>query len=348
VVGRLTQAHHGGVDTLTVRCVDPATVPRPELEALLDALHQARAASAAVDQPYEPVETPALWRASVVAPWGGDPVRLVVASGSGGGVLGHALVELPSHDNLHLGLAELHVPFEHRRRGVGRALLDASVVLLAEAARRTLIAEARLGSPMESFMAASGAQRKLVDVRRNQPIGALDLDAVGSLRRDAERVAAGYRLESWVGGTPARRRDHLAEAIGSLNDAPMEDLDYDDEAWDAARVVQRDRFVAVGGLRLHVVLALAADDTPAGYTEVAVSADGSYGWQWGTGVVPAHRGHRLGLLLKASMVERLRATEPALRVVSTWNAAVNDHMIEINEALAYEPVDRMAEWQLDL
>ncbi len=51
--------------------------------------------------------------------------------------------------------------------------------------------------------------------------------------------------------------------------------------------------------------------------------DGAYGWQWSTGVDPAHRGRRLGMLVKAVMVERLRAHEPALRVVSTWNADGN-------------------------
>ncbi len=48
------------------------------------------------------------------------------------------------------------------------------------------------------------------------------------------------------------------------------------------------------------------------------------------------------------MVQRLRGEEPALQVVSTWNAEENSHMIAVNEALGHQVVDRMTEWQLDL
>lgn len=338
----------GVVAVLTIQCTDSASAPAGRLEPLVRALHAARAATAAQDQPYEPVETVELVRASLLAPWSGDPVLLLTAEDADGGLVGHALLELPAHDNPHLGTVDLHVSAGHRRRGAGRALLAAAADALRDRGRRTLLAEARVDSPMAAFLAAAGAQCALVDVRRHQPIAALALDRVEALRREAQRHARGYVLAGWLGATPPDRRDRMAEVAHSLNDAPLGDLDYDDEVWDAERLIRRDRFVTTAGLRLHTLVADAPDGTAAGYTEVAVSADGTYGWQWNTGVAPAHRGHRLGLLLKAAMVLRLRAQEPGLRVVSTWNAESNDRMIAINEALGYRPVDRSAAWQLAL
>ena len=49
--------------------------------------------------------------------------------------------------------------------------------------------------------------------------------------------------------------------------------------------------------------------------------------QHDTSVVREHRGHRLGLLLKAEMVLWLAEAEPEVEVVDTWNADSNAHMI---------------------
>ena len=321
-----------------------STLPEaPPTDDLLTALHRGIVAGWAQDQPHEPPPSLAMWRAMVRTPWSGDPARLLVDAGG----RGCALVELPSHDNAHAAIADLHVAPEHRRQGVGRALWAAVLDLAVAQGRRTVLWDARVGSAMEAFVSAQGATPELADVRRHQPISRLDLAHVERLRREAESRALGYRLESWVGPTPPTLRGDLGAAMQTLNDAPMGGLDYDREVWDAGRVAARDAAVVASELRMHTVLALGADG-PAAFTDVAVSGDGTYAWQWGTGVAPAHRGHRLGMLLKATMVLRLRALEPALQVVSTWNADSNAHMIAINDALGYLPVDRMREWQVSL
>jgi GNAT superfamily N-acetyltransferase len=320
----------------------PIADVRHPTDHLLTALHVAILAGWPQDEPHQPPPTFAMWCADVRTPSSGDPARLLVAPDA----VGCALVELPSHDNPQVALAELVVAPQHRRRGVGSALWAAVLDLARAERRRSVVCEARPGSAMEAFLEAQGAAPQLVDVRRHQPIATLDLAAVRRLRADAERRAAGYRLEAWVGPTPVALRGALAAATHALNDAPLGGLDYDAEVWDAGRVAARDAAVAGAGLRMHTVLALAADGEAAGYTDVAVSEDGTYAWQWGTAVAYAHRGHRLGMLMKATMVERLRALEPALQVVATWNADVNTHMIAVNEALGYVPVDRMREWQV--
>jgi hypothetical protein len=65
-------------------------------------------------------------------------------------------------------------------------------------------------------------------------------------------------------------------------------------------------------------------------------------------VVAAHRGHRLGLLLKVAMNLWLRDAQPQLTEISTWNAESNDHMIAVNEAIGYRVLGRQLEFQKSL
>jgi RimJ/RimL family protein N-acetyltransferase len=68
-------------------------------------------------------------------------------------------------------------------------------------------------------------------------------------------------------------------------------------------------------------------------------------WQLITLVDPDHRGHRLGTVVKIENLRYILSHEPALRVIDTYNAAVNDHMISINEAMGFRPVDGLVSWQ---
>jgi hypothetical protein len=67
--------------------------------------------------------------------------------------------------------------------------------------------------------------------------------------------------------------------------------------------------------------------------------------QHDTSVAAAHRGHRLGLLLKAEMVLWLAAVEPGVETVDTWNAESNAHMISVNEQLGYRVMGREVQYQ---
>jgi hypothetical protein len=84
----------------------------------------------------------------------------------------------------------------------------------------------------------------------------------------------------------------------------------------------------------------------AGLTVVTVDSENpARGEQEDTSVVRAHRGHRLGLLLKADMMRWLAATEPQLETLDTWNAESNDHMIGVNERLGYRVMGRELQFQ---
>jgi RimJ/RimL family protein N-acetyltransferase len=78
----------------------------------------------------------------------------------------------------------------------------------------------------------------------------------------------------------------------------------------------------------------------------AVEADPDnpgWGHQQLTAVIRKHRGHRLGLLVKTAMLDWLAEAEPQLERIVTGNAAVNRHMIAINDQLGYELLEPSAQ-----
>lgn len=75
-------------------------------------------------------------------------------------------------------------------------------------------------------------------------------------------------------------------------------------------------------------------------TEVVVDPEQpQWGFQQLTAVTRPHRGHRLGLLVKTAMLDLLAGAEPQLEWIETGNAAVNEHMIAVNEQLGYKLVE---------
>jgi len=98
------------------------------------------------------------------------------------------------------------------------------------------------------------------------------------------------------------------------------------------------------GVRSYTIAALHdASGEMAGMTQLSVSPEApSWGHQGLTAVIRQHRGHRLGLLLKTAMLEWLAETEPAIERIETGNAAANDHMIAVNDALGFEVAPPLA------
>ena len=89
---------------------------------------------------------------------------------------------------------------------------------------------------------------------------------------------------------------------------------------------------------MYTIAALhAASGEMAALTDVEADPESpQWGFQLLTAVTRPHRGHRLGLLVKTAMLQWLAVAEPGLERIVTGNAAVNQHMITINEQLGYE------------
>jgi hypothetical protein len=161
---------------------------------------------------------------------------------------------------------------------------------------------------------------------------------IAGLRETAARAAAGYSLVTWTGVTPDEYLGPLASVINAFADAPR-DEGMQEEVWDASRLRERGNGVLeLLGVRSYTVTAVHdATGEMAAMTQLDVDPETPHwGHQSLTAVARAHRGHRLGLLVKAAMLEWLATAEPQIEQIDTGNAASNKHMIAVNEALGYE------------
>jgi hypothetical protein len=160
-----------------------------------------------------------------------------------------------------------------------------------------------------------------------------------AMRREAESAAADYELVRRVGPTPEGDLPEMVVLREAINDAP-DALEF--ESYPVERITAYEQALVRRRQTQYTVVARhRATGEPAGLTMVCVDEfDPSVAHQEDTSVVRAHRGHRLGLLLKLDMIEWLRDERPEVTATETWNDATNHHMIAVNERLGMREVAR--------
>jgi GNAT superfamily N-acetyltransferase len=278
--------------------------------------------------------------------WELAPARHFVGLVDGAPVV-KGLVETSEWDNLDLAWLEVTVHPAHRRRGLGTEML-AFLVAEAERTGRTKLGIDSWDSQgarrfAERFGFTLGSQ----SINRRQHLEDLSFEVLRSRYDEARAHASAYELVRLSGRTPEELLPAVSEMVVAINDAPLDDLDIEDEVFPPQRIRDYETATMQRGHRLYRVVARhRATGELAGHTVVAVEEERPWiGAQHDTAVVRSHRGHRLGLLLKAEMNLWLAAAEPELRTVDTWNAESNDHMIAVNELLAYRWMGRGLEFQ---
>ena len=267
-------------------------------------------------------------------------LRWVVRDGDA--MIGHVVLVLPDIDNQHLAMSNVLVRPDHRRRGLGTALLRAAVAAAAADGRSTFLVEADDGSPGEAFCRAHGLRevsRARLSLLR---LAAVDWAEVGAL---AAAPHTGYRLVRWTDRCPDELVERYAVAKTAMNDAPVDGADIADEVFTAGVIRQNEAGHREMGFTHWVTVAVHEQTgAVAGLTEL-VLASPPRAFQEDTAVVPAHRGSGLGLWVKADMLCRLRAERPEVTEVMTGNAASNEHMLRINTRLGFRPHRAIGEWQ---
>jgi GNAT superfamily N-acetyltransferase len=343
----------------TLEGMEPDITPLdPADGATVEAVQALRVAAGAADVPDFPPPCPYAFRGELNHPVSAERRERFVAQHAGE-VVGYLAVVLPLRENLDNADLDVSVHPAHRRRGVGRALHAYGLQRLRDAGRRwysALTVETLPGGPPRAgaggkFAAALGAKPALADVRRRLDLTTVDDVGLVALRDAAQAQAAGYRLVSWRDRIP----DELVADAGYLSsrllsDAPLGELQREPERVDVARVRERESAIAAAR---RCVYGTGAVHEQTGrlvaLTDLArAESTPWHAWQWITLVEPQHRGHRLGALVKVENLRLARAHEPELRMIDTWNAAVNEHMISINEAMGYRPVDRWIHWKLEV
>ncbi|HEY6788141.1 MAG TPA: GNAT family N-acetyltransferase, partial [Trebonia sp.] len=297
-------------------------------------------AAFAADDPLCPLSSPRVFQARLAL---GPPHRhpgeaWCLPNDASGGLAGWYYLKLPDIENQDWGGLELMVDPATRRRGLGTALLRHAAGRARAQGRAELYGDIAQGSAGEEFGRRAGARYGLADIRRVLDLDMVPAERVAACRERAAKAAAGYSLVSWQGRTPDELIAGVARMYTTMNDAPN-GPELEPDLWDEQRIRDRaDGWIAAIGSRSYQVAAICdATGEMAALTESRVDPEiPDWGHQGNTAVARPHRGHRLGLLVKATLTQWLRDAEPGVRKVVTYNSAANPHMIAINEELGYE------------
>jgi GNAT superfamily N-acetyltransferase len=304
--------------------------------------------AAAVDAPHMPEETGEMVRLRLVHGWDGEPTdRVLLVRDERGALLGLAEVELPSQENLNVVWFLIVVDPAARRQGIGSALLEHVVAASEDVGRGVLMTGAWIGSAGMPFLkrhefeqASTAAQRRLYPHELPRPV---DVEMLEKSRA----ASTDYELIHIAGRLPEDMLESMVSTVDAINDAPLDDLELEDENYTVDRLRRYDAAQQAQQQRLYRIIARSRiDGSPAAHTVVAVDGRRPHiGEQHDTSVRPEHRGHRLGMRLKLELLEWLREVEPQLRLIDTWNQESNSHMIAVNDAIGCSVVGREAMFQ---
>lgn len=271
--------------------------------------------------------------------------RQLMAVIDDGRVMAGASVMFPVQDNLTHSFATVSVLPSHRRRGIGTRLVEWVQQSARERGRATL---------QMHFNARPGARPAGFDFAEHhgfdlaQRLLRSDLDVAGlSARVTDTAVAQGYRIVTEVGLPESREVDYADFQVLMTHDIPLGDLALEPEIWDVERVrAMSERLDAMGRTRWLAWAEHEASGEVAGFTEIQWAPGlGSVAYQQDTLVRRSHRGHGLGLALKLANAAQVRASEPRIQTVRTWNADDNTAMLAVNAALGCTVGSEMLEWQ---
>ncbi len=310
-----------------------------------------------------PERTTAAW---VALPDGVDPDACAPTDGLGWATLAVFLTE-----DHHLAHVHITTHPDHRGRGHGRALWDAVQPDLHASGRTTwfcgvyapgaeatgpdaVVAKSGSGAldgttPVNRWLQREGFELEQCERPSTLALGEGVLARAASLEREAGAVAGeAYELVHWADEAP----EHLVAGLAALNarmstDAPVAGLEFEEQVWDADRLRRAEERTRLAG---HRSVTTAAIDRTSGQVAAFTALEwpetnGAGIWQENTIVLPEHRGHRLGLWVKAANVRHLMASNPDALRIHTWNADENQWMLAINDALGFTPIGLEGIWQ---
>lgn len=296
-----------------------------------------------------------------------SPRRAFLAETAGGAV-GSGELQWSAEQGDDAAWLSIAVLPGERGRGIGTALLERLSAEAASLGRRVLQTWTahRADAPGERLEPRSGAgsvpsadegtrwlvarRWSLEQVERVSVVRLpLDPDAVSRRRSSALAHSAGYDLLHWRAATPEEWIDDLLLLRSSMSvQAPSAGLSVPEETWTRSRLAAHERGAAAGG---RVELTSAALHRASGRLVAYCTIDviPRRAALWGdTLVLPEHRGHRLGMLLKLDALERLASADPSCPAVYTWNAEENRPMLAVNEAVGFTPVALEGQWKKEL
>lgn len=255
---------------------------------------------------------------------------------------------------------------ECRRLGIGAALSEMVENVAREDGRTKLIvyAVSAAGSgpqlpsptgfgsvpqqnPEVRFLLGRGYSLEQVERASRLALPVDDADLALRLASAASAAGPDYRLHEWSDRIPERWLADMAVLYTAMStEQPSAGLAEPESVWTPERIRQTEKLYADNGC---ISLSTVAEHLPTGklrgLTTLSVPAEATrVVTQEDTLVMPAHRGHRLGTLMKIANLQLLQRDLPGHTAVTTFNAEENRPMLDVNEAVGFLPMGYEGAW----
>ncbi|WP_335987366.1 hypothetical protein [Glycomyces sp. MUSA5-2] len=275
-----------------------------------------------------------------------------------GQALAWARTDFFTDDNPELAFYEQYVHPDHRTAGADALLRDHVESFCASRNRTTVLTTVSVhweGGPdrddaVVNDLEARGYTRALTTVNRRSPADPLGTETEERIYREAlAKAGDAYEVRQWTGPVPEELVDTMCRMQTMIySEVPMGEVEIEPEVITPEKLRAKEAVNAEEGRTKVVSVAIErATGEIQAWTELNLDDGDIVNSMQGITIVdPAHRGHRLGLLLKLANLRLLREHSPTTQWIWTDNADVNAPMIAINELLGYATVDANAEYQL--
>jgi GNAT superfamily N-acetyltransferase len=236
---------------------------------------------------------------------------------------------------------------EHRRRGIGRALLRLVHEYAVENGKSVILGGTMEEDGRELNRILGGTEAlEMRNYRLN--MDKVDWDMVKIWEQEGAKKSPDTSLEFYTSIPDDLLEGYTKKYTEVYNQAPFDDLDIGDQIYTPDLFKKYEEvFEKAGETWLSVMLREKNGDI-SGLSDVFYIPSKSPMLTQGlTGVVQNYRGQGKGKWVKAAMLLKIRDEFPDIKVISTGNATSNAPMIAINERLGFNLHHETYNMQID-
>lgn len=259
------------------------------------------------------------------------PDRTVLGLGIYGGEL---------QRNLDLAWINLFVPEQARQQGADVALMEHARQTAAADGRTRISAQLSAAISPDAFAEKLGGKNQGTVLAAKLDLSAIDPDQYAAWAAPSAQNAR-YQLARWTDRCPNELAKSYCAAQDAMHDQPAGEFAYEFARTQIGQMRADEAHLTRYGARHHVLAAVDDAGQVAGFAEFVTYPDEPDAVDiWSTGVAREHRGHGLGLRLKAASTLWMRELHPAAHWVDTANHEGNAPMLRINRTLGYQSTER--------
>ncbi len=276
----------------------------------------------------------------------------ITAEDGEGRIVGTAILFVPLEDNLDKVYVQLSALPTHRGQGVGDALMEQVVRAARDEGRELVLVQGYLPAdaddahPVRRFAARHDFRLANTEVRRVLRLPVAEETIQGWID-DAAQHHAGYDIETYVDVVPDHLLPSLVDLFNQLAvDAPTGEIDFEAGVMTPQIYLEQMQRRTASGRKVYETVAV-KDGQVVAQSTLSAPPPGQelpHLNQWGTYVHRDHRGHRLGLAVKAENLRVVQRAHPDRTLISTTNSPANAPMVAINELMGFRPADVMNEF----